>query len=279
MVASAWDKVCLARLSARPTTLDYIELIFDDFIELHGDRFYSDDKAIVGGIARLNGLPVTVIGHQKGRTTQTRIERNFGMANPEGYRKALRLMKQAEKFHRPIITFIDTPGAYCGIGAEERGEAESIARNLMEMANLKVPILCIVIGEGSSGGALGLGVGNRVFMLENAVYSVLSPEGFSTILWKDSSRAKEAADIMKITAEDLLKLKVIDGIIKEPEGGAHNDKEMTAKNMKDCIERELPKLLTMSAKELQEDRYQKFRRIPDSEYRFLEEETCKETVE
>lgn len=261
MTTSAWDRVCLARLSARPTSLDYIELIFDEFIELHGDRLYGDDKAIVGGIAKLEGKPVTVIGHQKGRTTKMRIERNFGMANPEGYRKALRLMKQAEKFGRPIITFIDTPGAFCGIGAEERGEAESIARNLMEMSNLKVPVICIVIGEGSSGGALGIGVGNRVYMLENAVYSVLSPEGFSTILWKDSSRAKEAADIMKITAQDLLDLKVIDGIIKESKGGAHNDKEETAKNIKDTLQKALKELENMTEEELQEDRYQKFRKI------------------
>ena len=261
MTTSAWDRVCLARLSSRPTTLDYIELIFDEFIELHGDRAFGDDKAIVGGIAKIAGTPVTIIGHQKGRTTKARIERNFGMANPEGYRKALRLMKQAEKFGRPIITFVDTPGAFCGVGAEERGQAESIARNLMEMSNLKVPVICIVIGEGSSGGALGIGVGNRVYMLENAVYSILSPEGFSTILWKDSSKAKEAADIMKITAQDLMELEIIDGVIKEAEGGAHNDKEETAKNIKQCIEKALEELKSMSVEELQEDRYQKFRRI------------------
>lgn len=261
MTTSAWDKVCLARLSARPTTLDYIDLIFDDFIELHGDRLYKDDKAIVGGIATLNGIPVTVIGHQKGRNTKMRIERNFGMANPEGYRKALRLMKQADKFGRPIITFIDTPGAFCGIGAEERGEAESIARNLMEMSNFKVPIISIVIGEGSSGGALGIGVGNRIYMLENAVYSVLSPEGFSTILWKDSSRAKEAADMMKITAQDLYDLKIIDGIINEAKGGAHNGKEETAENIKKCIVSALDDLMKMSSEELKKDRYEKFRKI------------------
>lgn len=261
MTISAWDRVCLARLCSRPTTLDYIELIFDSFIELHGDRVFGDDKAIVGGIAKFAGTPVTVIGHQKGRTTKMKIERNFGMANPEGYRKALRLMKQAEKFGRPIITFIDTPGAFCGIGAEERGEAESIARNLMEMSNLKVPVICIIIGEGSSGGALGIGVGNRVYMLENAVYSVLSPEGFSTILWKDSSRAKEASDIMKITAQDLMSLGIIDGIVEEPKGGAHNDKEETANNIKKYIENALKELKNMSAVELQQDRYQKFRKM------------------
>ena len=261
MTTSAWDRVCLTRLSARPTTLDYIELIFDDFIELHGDRVFGDDKAIVGGIATINGIPVTVIGHQKGRSTKDKIERNFGMANPEGYRKALRLMKEAEKFKRPIITFIDTPGAFCGIGAEERGEAESIAKNLMEMSNLRVPIIAIVIGEGSSGGALGIGVGNKVYMLENAIYSVLSPEGFSTILWKDSSRAKEAAEIMKITAQDLYDLKVVDRIIKEAKGGAHNGKEETAKNIKEYILKGLEELKEMSEKEIQEDRYQKFRNI------------------
>ena len=261
MVTSAWDRVCLARLSSRPTTLDYIELIFEDFIELHGDRVFGDDKAIVGGIAKFNGIPVTIIGHQKGRTTKMKIERNFGMANPEGYRKALRLMKQAEKFNRPIITFIDTPGAFCGIGAEERGEAESIARNLMEMSNLKVPVIAIVIGEGSSGGALGIGVGNKVYMLENAVYSILSPEGFSTILWKDSSKAKEAADIMKITAQDLYELKIIDGIIEEAKGGAHNGKEETANNIKQCIANAIEELSKMSGEELQNDRYEKFRRI------------------
>lgn len=261
MITTAWDKVCLARLSSRPTTLDYIELIFDEFIEMHGDRAFGDDKAIVGGIAKLNGTPVTVIGHQKGRTTKMKIERNFGMANPEGYRKALRLMRQAEKFKRPIITFIDTPGAFCGIGAEERGEAESIARNLMEMSNLKVPVIAVVIGEGSSGGALGIGVGNRVYMLENAVYSILSPEGFSTILWKDSLKAKEAAEMMKITAKDLYDMKIIDGIINEAEGGAHNSKEETAGNIKNCIINALKELSKMSEVELQEDRYIKFRRI------------------
>ena len=261
MLTSAWDRVCIARLSSRPTTLDYIELIFEDFIELHGDRAYGDDKAIVGGIAMLDGMPVTVIGHQKGRTTKARIERNFGMANPEGYRKALRLMKEAEKFGRPIVTFIDTPGAFCGVGAEERGEAESIAKNLMEMSNLKVPVISVVIGEGSSGGALGIGVGNKVYMLENSIYSILSPEGFSTILWKDSSKAKEASEIMKITAQDLFELNIIDAIIKEAEGGAHCGKEITAQNIKKQIIEGLKELEKMTKEKLQEDRYQKFRRI------------------
>lgn len=214
---TAMDKVGLARKSDRPKSLDYINLIFDDFIELHGDRCYSDDKSIVAGIAKINDIPVTVIGQQKGKTTSENIERNFGMTNPDGYRKALRLMKQAEKFGRPIITFIDTPGAYPGIGAEERGQGEAIARNLMEMSRLEVPVICIVIGEGSSGGALALGVGDRIVMLENAVYSILSPEGFASILYKDASKASEAAEKMKITAQDLKEMNIIDKIISEPE--------------------------------------------------------------
>ncbi|MCX7694288.1 MAG: acetyl-CoA carboxylase carboxyltransferase subunit alpha, partial [Caloramator sp.] len=216
-----WDRVVLARMNDRPTSLDYIEMIFDDFIEFHGDRLYGDDPAIVGGIATLNGIPVTVIGEQKGRNTKENLYRNFGMPHPEGYRKALRLMKQAEKFKRPIITFIDTPGAYCGIGAEERGQAEAIARNLMEMSTIETLKIAIVIGEGSSGGALAISVADEIWMLENAVYSILSPEGFASILWKDASRAKEAADVMKMTAFDLKELGIISRIIKEPAGGAH----------------------------------------------------------
>ncbi len=258
---TAWDKVCLARLSARPTTLEYIECIFSSFIELHGDRAFGDDKAIVGGLALLDDMPVTVIGNQKGRNTKENIERNFGMANPEGYRKALRLMKEAEKFHRPIITFVDTPGAFCGIGAEERGEAESIAKNIMEMTNLKTPIISIVIGEGSSGGALGIGVGDRIYMLENSIYSVLSPEGFATILWKDSARAQEAANMMKITAEDLYKFEIIDGIIPEVNGGAHNSKEETAQKIKEVLLKSIQELNKKSVKELQDERYEKYRKI------------------
>lgn len=258
---TAWDRVCLARLSARPTTLEYIECIFSSFIELHGDRAFGDDKAIVGGLALLDDMPVTVIGNQKGRNTKENIERNFGMANPEGYRKALRLMKEAEKFHRPIITFVDTPGAFCGIGAEERGEAESIAKNIMEMTNLKTPIISVVIGEGSSGGALGIGVGDRIYMLENSIYSVLSPEGFATILWKDSARAQEAANMMKITAEDLYKLGIIDGIIPEVNGGAHNSKEETAQKIKEVLLKSIQELNKKSVKELQEERYEKYRKI------------------
>ena len=229
---TAWDRVLLARMPERPKAKEYIDAIFDDFMELHGDRTFGDDKAIIGGIATLNGMPVTVIGEQKGRNARENIERNFGMPNPEGYRKALRLMKQAEKFKRPVITFIDTPGAYPGMGAEERGQGEAIARNIMEMSSLKVPIICVVIGEGSSGGALAIGVGDKIAMLENAVYSVLSPEGFASILYKDSSKAKEAAENMKMTAKDLKEFKIIDDIIKEPEGGAQEDFEKLSNDVK-----------------------------------------------
>ena len=212
----AWDRVEIARNPKRKTSLDYIEKIFDEFIELHGDRQFKDDKAIVCGLARIGKQNFTVIAEQKGRTTKENIERNFGMPNPESYRKGIRFMKQAEKFHRPVITFIDTKGAYPGIGAEERGQGEAIASSMLQMASLTVPTISIIIGEGSSGGALALGLGNKVIMLENAIYSILSPEGYASILWKDSSRAKEAAEKMKLTAKDLKELKVIDKIIKEP---------------------------------------------------------------
>lgn len=258
---SAWNKVILARQGERPKASDYIERIFEDFIELHGDRNFADDKSIIGGIATLDGLPVTVIGEQKGKNSKENIERNFGMPNPEGYRKALRLMKQAEKFKRPIITFIDTPGAYPGIGAEERGQGEAIAKNIMEMSTLEVPIICIVIGEGSSGGALAIAVGDRIVMLENAVYSILSPEGFASILYKDSSKAKEAAQNMKITAEDLKKLGVIDKIIKEPKDGAQNDIENIVEKLKKYIIKNIKELNKMSTKELIEKRYKRFRKI------------------
>ena len=247
---SAWDKVTLARQAERPKTLDYINTIFDDFIELHGDRRYGDDKAIVGGIATLAGIPVTIIGEQKGKNVKENMERNFGMPQPEGYRKALRLMEQAEKFQRPIITFIDTPGAYPGMGAEERGQGEAIANNIMKMSRLKVPIICIVIGEGSSGGALAIGVGDKVVMLENAVYSILSPEGFATILYKDSSKAKEAAENMKITAKDLKKFNIIDEIIKEPENGAQNDFERIVDDIKQYLIDNIKKLQKISTKDL-----------------------------
>lgn len=258
---SPWDKVTLARLAERPTALDYIEQIFDDFIELHGDRLYGDDPAIVGGIATLGGVPVTVIGHQKGRSTKENIRRNFGMPHPEGYRKALRLMKQAEKFQRPVICFIDTPGAFCGIGAEERGQGEAIARNLMEMAALQTPILSVVIGEGGSGGALALGVADRVWMLEHSIYAVLSPEGFASILWKDGTRGKEAAEIMKLTAQDLATYGIIDQVIPEPLGGAHKDPKAMAQTLKEALTKELPQLMEMPMDVRLEGRYQKFRRM------------------
>lgn len=256
-----WDRVQLARLQERPTSLDYIPYIFDSFIELHGDRNYRDDPAMIGGIGYLNGQPVTVVGQQRGKDTKDNIYRNFGMAHPEGYRKALRLMKQAEKFNRPIITFIDTKGAYPGKAAEERGQSESIARNLVEMAALTVPVISIVIGEGGSGGALGLGITNRILMLENSTYSVISPEGASALLWKDSNLAKIAAETMKITAEDLHELKIADEVVKEPLGGAHQDVEMQAKNIKRTFETHLKELSSFSKEQLVEDRYQKFRTI------------------
>jgi len=254
-----WEKVTLAKLIERPTALDYIERIFTDFIELHGDRSFRDDPSIVSGIGKLNGKAVTIIGQQKGRDTKENLKRNFGMPNPEGYRKALRLMKQAEKFGRPVICFVDTPGAFPGIGAEERGQGEAIARNLMEMANLKVPTVSIVIGEGGSGGALAMAVSDEVWMLENSIYSILSPEGFASILWKDSSRAKEAAGVMKITAEDLKAYGIIDRIIKEPAGGAHKNVDETAENIKKALEEIIPKLCENEIEELLNKRYSKFR--------------------
>ena len=258
---TAWDRVMLARKPERPKSLDYIKYIFDDFIEFHGDRNFGDDKAIVGGIARLENIPVTVIGEQKGKNVKENMERNFGMPEPEGYRKALRLMRQAEKFKRPIITFIDTPGAYPGMGAEERGQGEAIAKNIMEMSSLKVPIVCIIIGEGSSGGALAIAVGDKIVMLENAIYSILSPEGFASILYKDSSKAKEAAQNMKATANDLKNLGIIDKIIKEPEGGAQNDFEKVAKDIKKYILKSIKELEKLPEKELIENRYKKFRNM------------------
>jgi len=256
-----WDRVQIARHPDRPTTLEYIDLMFEDFIELHGDRTFADDAAIVGGIASFEGLPVTVIGHQRGKSTKENIRRNFGMPHPEGYRKALRLMKQAEKFGRPIICFIDTKGAYPGKAAEERGQSEAIARNLFEMAGLKVPVLSIVIGEGGSGGALALGVANRLFMLENSTYSVISPEGAASILWKDAALAQQAAVAMKITAPDLMELKVIDGIIPEVIGGAHRNSVHQAVAIKKCIHDALQDLSILDEQALVNDRYDKFKKI------------------
>ncbi|WP_369902311.1 acetyl-CoA carboxylase carboxyl transferase subunit alpha [Bacillus manliponensis] len=256
-----WDRVQIARHAERPTTLDYIEHLFTDFFECHGDRLFGDDAAIVGGIAKYNGMPVTVIGHQRGKDTKENIRRNFGMPHPEGYRKALRLMKQAEKFNRPIICFIDTKGAYPGKAAEERGQSEAIARNLFEMAGLTVPIICIVIGEGGSGGALGLGVGDYVHMLENSTYSVISPEGAATILWKDASKAKDAAEALKITAADLKDLGVIDEIIPEARGGAHRDIPKQAETMDFVLQKTLDQLKGISKEELLEKRYEKYMKI------------------
>ena len=227
-LSRTWERVELARHSDRPRTLDYIDMIFDDFTELHGDRYFGDDPALVGGIGFIDGRAVTVIGNQKGRNLRETIDRNGGMANPEGYRKALRLAKQAEKFHRPIVTFIDTQGAYPGLGAEERGIGEAIAVNLGELSRLKTPIICFIIGEGGSGGALGIGVGDKIYMLENAIFSVISPEGCASILLRDSSRAKDAAVMLKITSREVLGLKVINGVINEPENGAHTDPEKAA---------------------------------------------------
>lgn len=257
----AWKRVELARHKHRLTTLEYIGYIFDDFMELHGDRLFREDSAVVGGLAWLDGKPVTVIGHQKGRDVKENIKRNFGMAHPEGYRKALRLMRQAEKFGRPIICFIDTPGAYCGLGAEERGQGEAIARNLLEMSDLKVPVISIVIGEGGSGGALAFGVGNEIWMLENAIYSVLSPEGFASILWKDASRAKEAAEIMRITADDLNAFGLIDKVIPEHENGVHKDPVITVDHLKSGLKSTIEKYEEMDAQEIVNSRYDKFRKM------------------
>lgn len=261
-----WQKTLLARHPDRPYTMDYIGRVAEDFVELHGDRRFADDKAIVGGLAKINSVPVVIIGHQKGRGTKERIRRNFGQPHPEGYRKALRLMELAEKFKRPIITFIDTPGAYPGVGAEERGQAEAIAVNLMKMSRIRTPIISIVIGEGGSGGALALSVADRLYMLEHSVYSVISPEGCAAILWKrngdltteDFSRA---ADALKLTAQDLFRFKVIDDIIPEPSGGAHRDIDQTAKNILDKIGETLDEFRTKTPGKLVEDRYRRLKKI------------------
>lgn len=245
----------------RPTGLDYIDLIFEGFMELHGDRLYGEDRSIVGGIAFIDGIPVTIIAQQKGRNTKENISRNFSMAHPEGYRKALRLMKQAEKFGRPVICFIDTPGAFCGIGAEERGQGEAIARNLAEMMILRTPIISVVISEGGSGGALALGVADKVYMLEHAIYSILSPEGFASILYKDSSKAEAAANDMKLTAQDLYQFGIIDGIISEPQGGAHNDYEFVTNQVLDILKADLSVLMSLTVEEMLVERYKKFRSI------------------
>ena len=252
-----WQISQIARHPLRPYTLDYVERLFTEFVELHGDRAFADDHAIVGGPARLDGRPVMVIGHQKGRDTKEKIHRNFGMPRPEGYRKALRLMKLAERFRLPVLTFIDTPGAYPGIGAEERGQSEAIARNLFEMSRLRVPVICTVIGEGGSGGALAIGVGDRVLMLQYGTYSVISPEGCAAILWKSADKAPDAAEAMGLTAERLLKLNLIDGIIPEPPGGAHRDVTLMAENVRAVLREQLRQLDVLGADELLEQRYRR----------------------
>lgn len=256
-----WDRVQVARHPHRPTTSDYIRFLFEDFIELHGDRNFADDEAIIGGIASFDNKPITIIGHQRGKDTKENVRRNFGMPHPEGYRKALRLMKQAEKFQRPIICFIDTKGAYPGKAAEERGQSEAIARNLVEMAGLKVPVISIVIGEGGSGGALALGVANHIHMLENSTYSVISPEGAASILWKDPTLAKQAAEAMKITAPDLKEMEIIDEIIPEVLGGAHRNPEKQAEEIRKALSRSLDILCKLPADDLIDGRYDKFRNI------------------
>ncbi len=265
----AWQTSKLARHPMRPYTLDYIDRIFTDFQELHGDRAYADDAALVGGLARLDSMPVMVLGQQKGRDTKENIRRNFGMPRPEGYRKALRLMKLAERFRIPLITFIDTPGAYPGIGAEERNQSEAIARNLFEMADLKIPIICTVIGEGGSGGALAIGVGDRVMMLEYSTYSVISPEGCASILWKSADKAADAAEAMGITAAKLKDAGLIDQVIREPLGSAHRDVDETARNIKQALIDSLQKFETMGLEKLLEERYRRLTSYGE----FLEEST------
>ena len=256
-----WETVQLSRNADRPTALDYINILFDDFMEFHGDRYFKDDGAIVGGIATFKGVPVTVIGQQKGKNTKENLKRNFGMPSPDGYRKALRLMKQAETFGRPVICFVDTPGAFCGIEAEERGQGEAIARNLFEMSDLKVPVVSIVIGEGGSGGALAMAVANEVWMMENAIYSVLSPEGFASILWKESKKAPEASRVMKVTAKDLYEMKIIERVIVEKEPASSKNIAVIADEMRRGLEEFLSSHVTMTGEELAAERYERFRRM------------------
>lgn len=258
---SAWQKVQLARHPLRPYTLDYIGMLMTDFIELHGDRLFSDDKAMICGLAKLDNQKIAVIGHQKGRDTKENLKRNFGCAHPEGYRKALRVMQLAQESNLPIVVFIDTPGAYPGIGAEERGQSQAIALNLREMTRIGVPIVAVVIGEGGSGGALGVGIADRVCVLENAYYSVISPEGCAAILWKNGAKAPEAAEVLKLTAEGLLKMGIIDEVVPEPLGGAHRDPAKTAANIKETLLRNLSELKQLSPQDLLKERYKKFRKM------------------
>lgn len=258
---SAWQRTELARHPQRPYTLDYIEKIFTDFSEVHGDRAYGDDPAIICGMARFANEEVMIIGHQKARDTKQKVYRNFGMPNPEGYRKALRAMKMAEKFGRPVFTFVDTPGAYPGLGAEERGQAEAIARNLREMARLRVPIITTITGEGGSGGALAIAVADKVLMMENSVYSVISPEGCASIMWRDATKKEVAAQALKITARDMSELKLVDGVVPEPDGGAHLDHEEAARLLAESLSANLNELKTLAPEALIEKRYEKFRHI------------------
>lgn len=258
---TAWERVEISRSKERPTTLSYVQQIFDEFLELHGDRAFRDDGAVIGGIAMFGGQPVTVIGQQKGKNVKENIYRNFGMASPEGYRKALRLMKQAEKFGRPVVTFVDTPGAACGIEAEERGQGEAIARNLLEMSGIQTPMVSILIGEGGSGGALGLAVTDEVWMMENATYSILSPEGFASILWKDGKRAKEASEVMKITAKDLKKLQIIEKVIREPEPANEENLPEIAEEIREDLDGFLRKSCQKTREQIVEERYERFRRM------------------
>ena len=259
--SGAWARTELARHSDRPYTLDYVDRIFTDWSELHGDRNFGDDPALICGMARFNGEEVMVVGHQKGRDIKSRVYRNFGQPNPEGYRKALRFMQMAQKFKRPLFTFVDTPGAYPGLGAEERGQAEAIARNLREMARLKVPIITTITGEGGSGGALAIAVADRVLMLENSVYSVITPEGCASIMWRDASKRDLAAQALKITAEDMIELGVVDEVVPEPAGGAHQDYDATAANLSAVLQKHLAQLRTEPAEGLTDRRYNKFRKM------------------
>lgn len=258
---TAWQRVELSRRKDRPVGSDYIDALFTDFVEFHGDRYFADDKAIIGGVARFHGMPVTVIAQAKGRNTKENIERNFGMPEPEGYRKALRLMKQAEKFARPVICLVDTPGAFCGLEAEERGQGEAIARNIYEMSGLKVPVVSIIIGEGGSGGALAMATADEVWMLENSIYSILSPEGFASILWKDSSKAKEAAEVMKLTAENLKAQGIVEHVFAEPETYTVQNMDSVIMQINEAIEEFLMRYGSMSEQELIRHRYERFRNM------------------
>ena len=258
---SPWQKIQISRHPKRPTTLDYIAMIMEDFIPLAGDRLFGDDKALLTGFATLDGKKIAIIGHQKGKDTKENIARNFGCAHPEGYRKAIRIMRLAERFNIPIVCFIDTPGAYPGVGAEERGQAQAIAENIRDMFSIRTPILVTIIGEGGSGGALGIGVGDKVFIMEYAYYSVISPEGCAAILWKDASKREDAAKVLKLTAPDLLKMGIVDGIISEAEGGAHRGAEYSAQNLKSSIDKNLDELSRLSVETLLDQRYQRYRKM------------------